>query len=184
VRSALVDAVSELHKNGYVHRDIKPENIFIGDDGRLVLRDFGLVINPGSDATRLTATYENVGSRDWAMTGRNDEVNPTFDIFTLCKVLWSMVSGQRLLHLWYFNEPEYDLEVMFPNDPDIRWVTHIFRYCIVQREINCLRDATELLAKFDEAIDAVRHDQQVLRKSDGCFAAACVESADAKCRLR
>ena len=61
----LVQAVSELHKRGLVHRDIKPANIFIRDDGRLVLGDFGLVINPQAGDARLTDTYENVGSRDW-----------------------------------------------------------------------------------------------------------------------
>jgi len=42
----LVEAVSELHKGGFVHRDITPANVFLADDDRLVLGDFGLVINP------------------------------------------------------------------------------------------------------------------------------------------
>ena len=88
----LVEAVSQLHKNGYVHRDIKPANVFVADDGHLVLGDFGLVIDPSAADARLTDTYENVGSRDWmpgwAMGMRMDEVKPNFDVFSLGKLLW------------------------------------------------------------------------------------------------
>lgn len=167
----LLEAVAELHKGGYVHRDIKPANVFIADDGHLVLGDFGLVINPGAADPRLTDTYENVGSRDWmpgwAMGVRMDDVKPNFDVFSLGKLLWSMVSGKPFLRLWYFLEPEFDLERMFASEPAVRWATRIFRKCIVEREADCLNDAGELLMLVDETIGALRIGGQVLRKKDG-----------------
>jgi len=176
----LVEAVSQLHKNGYVHRDIKPANVFVADDGHLVLGDFGLVIDPSAADARLTDTYENVGSRDWmpgwAMGMRMDEVKPNFDVFSLGKLLWSMVSGKGFLRLWYFNEPEYpqfDLERVFPENPDVRWVTRILKKCIVQHETDCLKSAGDLLALVDEMIRALEFGGQVLRK----------ENAAVRCRV-
>ena len=109
----LVHAVAELHERGLVHRDIKPGNVFIADDGHLVLGDFGLVINTGAGDFRVTDTYENVGSRDWmpawAYGQRMDAVRPDFDVFSLGKLLWSMISGKPFLRLWYFQQDEFNL---------------------------------------------------------------------------
>jgi hypothetical protein len=76
-----------------------------------------------------------------------DDVKPNFDVFSLGKVLWSMVSGKPFLRLWYFSEREYDLERIFPEEPAMRWATRIFRKCIVDQEPDCLKDAAELLTK-------------------------------------
>ena len=101
----LVEAVAALHEVKIIHRDIKPDNIFVTDNG-LVLGDFGIAHLEDKDNTRVSETYENVGSRDWmppwAMGMRLDDVRPTFDVFGLGKVLWSMVSGKSKLRLWYY----------------------------------------------------------------------------------
>ena len=60
----LVEAVATLHKKGYVHRDIKPQNIFLNSNKDLILGDFGLVYFIDNEHTRISETYENVGSRD------------------------------------------------------------------------------------------------------------------------
>jgi serine/threonine protein kinase len=163
----LVEAVLLLHEKGFIHRDIKPDNIFLTDDGHLVLGDFGLVINPSAADTRQTDTYENVGSRDWmpgwAMGMRMDDVKPNFDVFSLGKVLWSMISGKRFLRLWYHHHPDFDLQVLFPNNPAMAWAVRILDKCIVEHERDCLNNAGELLAEVDLTINALRHGSQILR---------------------
>src|SRR3972149_4165240 len=61
----LVEGVSLIHEKGYIHRDIKPQNIFLVSSDNLILGDFGIVFFQDPQHTRISDTYENVGSRDW-----------------------------------------------------------------------------------------------------------------------
>lgn len=69
---SLVTTVAALHANGIIHRDIKPANVFVGQENRLILGDFGIVFLPDQPA-RLTRTKETVGPHDymppWAEAG-------------------------------------------------------------------------------------------------------------------
>jgi serine/threonine protein kinase len=164
----LVDAVVALHDAGAVHRDIKPDNIYVADDDRLVLGDCGLVIE-SEQRDRITDTYENVGSRDWmpgwAMGMRISQVRPSFDVFCLGKVLWSMLSGKPRLRLWYLHAPEFELEEMFKANRAVWWARRILDKCVVEHEAQCLPSARDLLAETDAVIAALSKQGQVLRKT-------------------
>lgn len=152
----LVEGVAELHKQGYVHRDIKPANIFIKADDNLVLGDFGLVAFEDPGHTRISATWENVGSRDWmpawAQTLRTEEPRPTFDVFSLGKLLWAMVSDTPKLPFWYFYKPAYDLTQRFPEAPHIALLNPLLSKCVVENEVDCLPDAGALLEEIDQLL--------------------------------
>lgn len=156
----LVAGVAELHKGKMVHRDIKPQNVFIADNGDLVLGDFGLVFFEDDAHTRLSATFENVGTRDWmppwAMGMRIEDIRPSFDVFSLGKVLWSLISGKQVLQLWYFDRPQFDVEKLFPDVPHIGLVRSIFEKCIVENETDCLQSADQLLAEVDRVISQIQ----------------------------
>ena len=161
----VVDATVALHTRKVVHRDIKPDNIFVASDGHLVLGDCGLAFRLEHEE-RQTRTFENVGTRDfqppWSSTTRLAEVQPTFDVFYLAKVLWAMVSGRPKFRLWYFDEDGNDLREMFPDDPAMEFVQEILRKCIVERERELkVHDARELLAEVDTAIAALSHGCQL-----------------------
>ena len=153
----VIEGVALLHENGRVHRDIKPGNIFVSSEARLVLGDFGLIYFKDAGYTRLSGTMENVGSRDWmpgwALSMRVEDVRPTFDVFGLGKVLYSMVSRIPGLRLWYHSIPEFDLTKMFPGDVGIEWVNHIVRKAVVEHEKDIgYQTAAELLRDVDWAI--------------------------------
>ena len=154
----VVEAVAKLHQVDVVHRDIKPANVFIDQAGRLVLGDCGLAFKR-EIADRMTETFENVGSRDWmpgwAMGLRLTDVQPNFDVFSLGKVLWAMISGQPILPLWYHRDPKFNLGAMFPGNESIPFVQTILDKTVVERPTDCLTNATELLASVDWAIEAL-----------------------------
>lgn len=161
----IVDAVSALHTERIVHRDIKPDNIFVASDGHLVLGDCGLAFKL-ENQERLTGSFENVGTRDyqpsWSYGMRLAEVQPTFDVFSLAKVLWAMVSGRPKFPLWYFDKKEHDLRRMFPDDPAIQFVHEILRNCVVESENETrVHDAGELLAEIETTIATLSHDWQL-----------------------
>ncbi len=161
----LVDGVMELHGKGFVHRDIKPQNVFIDGAGNLVLGDFGLVFK--DDRGRISGTYENVGTRDW-MPGwahgvRLEDIKAMFDVFSLGKLLWSMISGKPILQLWYFNRPQFNLEEMFPDQPSMGLANRLLSRCIVENEKDCLPDAGALLNEMKRELVAVEIGADVMR---------------------
>lgn len=162
----IVDAVATLHDKMIVHRDIKPENIFTSSNGQLVLGDFGLVHFLDSTESRLTGTFDNVGSWEWmpvwAQARRQENVTPAFDCYSLAKVIWFTISGKHPFHLWYFNAAEDNLEELFPDDLAMPIVNELLSQCIVEKEADCLPNANVLLQKLDRAISRIRDGGRVL----------------------
>jgi predicted Ser/Thr protein kinase len=56
----ILGALSCVHMAGFLHRDLKPSNVFVCQDGRVVLIDFGLACE--QNATKLTRTGEVAGT--------------------------------------------------------------------------------------------------------------------------
>ena len=173
----LVEGVAELHRNGLVHRDIKPENVFIDSDDNLVLGDFGLIYFTDPQHTRLSGTWENVGSRDWmpgwAMSMRIEDTNPSFDVFSLGKLLWAMVSDMPALQLWYFDQPAFNLEEKFQNAPYIYLANQLFKKCVVEWERDCLPDASALLDEIDKIQAIIGRNADLIGKDIERFCKVC-----------
>lgn len=156
----LVQGVVAIHEKKAIHRDIKPQNIFVAADGSLVLGDFGIVFFSDQQNTRLTSTYERVGSpfwmAPWAYKNNRltlEEVNPTLDIFPLAKVLWSIVAGREGFPFWEYTREENNLEAIFPKNAMISILSNIFSKTLVRDEQHCLPTAKELLGLVDSALE-------------------------------
>lgn len=92
---ALSDALEYIHKYGLVHRDVKPSNVFISDEDRVVLGDFGVVKDP--DAMEKTAMGVVVGTLAYAAPEQiqAEGVDARTDVFGLGATLYYLLTQQR-----------------------------------------------------------------------------------------
>ncbi|MBL8382821.1 MAG: protein kinase [Burkholderiales bacterium] len=91
----LLDGLEVVHRGGYLHRDIKPANIFIRDDGRPVLIDFG-----SARATRGSPDLTAIVTPGYAPLEQyhaQGNQGPWSDLYSVGAVLYWLVTGQKPL---------------------------------------------------------------------------------------
>jgi len=87
---ALCDALAAAHDVGVVHRDVKPGNVLIGEDGRIVLTDFGIAEVNLAELGRLEGTPRFMAPEQ----ALGEPATPAADIYALGVVLYEMLTGR------------------------------------------------------------------------------------------
>jgi serine/threonine protein kinase len=95
----LARGLAAAHQRGIVHRDLKPENLFLTDDGRLKILDFGLARLSAADeqGPALTVTGAIFGSPGYLSPeqARGEKVGSPSDVFSAGAVLYELLAGRR-----------------------------------------------------------------------------------------
>jgi hypothetical protein len=89
----LVRAVARLHRDGKLHRDLKPSNVLVTAEGRVVVLDFGLVIDYTGDSTgsiQLAGTPSYMSPEQ----SRADVLTPASDWYSVGAIVYEVLTGE------------------------------------------------------------------------------------------
>lgn len=115
----MIAALRAAHAAGVLHRDVKPGNVLLGEDGRVVLTDFGIAQSTGTST--LTKTGEMVGSIDYIAPERvkGAKPGPASDLWALGATLYQALEGRPPFRKDTAVETAYAI-AMDPLEPPLR----------------------------------------------------------------
>lgn len=96
----LIEGVSCLHSLGKVHRDLKPDNVLVDRDGRVVILDFGLILETSSDDARMSTADMVRGTPAFLAPELVDgaEATASSDWYAVGVTLFEALSGTLPFH--------------------------------------------------------------------------------------
>ena len=126
VACQIADGLSAAHAQGVIHRDIKPENIFLTNDGRAKILDFGIarIENPGLRTGAIPSMVGRGSTSSQMLVGTAGYVSPEqvrgakadarSDLFALGAVFYEMLAGRKAFQR---GSPVETLGAVLKDDP-------------------------------------------------------------------
>ncbi|HEY9502316.1 MAG TPA: serine/threonine-protein kinase, partial [Pyrinomonadaceae bacterium] len=106
----IANGLAAAHEKGIIHRDLKPDNVFIINDGRVKILDFGLakLTQLDGNQSQTDVPTRRVDTDPGVVMGtvgymspeqvKGRAVDQRSDIFSFGCILYEMLSGRRAFH--------------------------------------------------------------------------------------
>ncbi len=89
----ILNALADMHSDNLIHRDVAPDNIFMCDDGRIKLLDFGSARLAVQDADRSLSVLIKAGYAPMEQYLSRSKQGPWTDVYACCATLYRIVTG-------------------------------------------------------------------------------------------
>lgn len=99
ITDQLLEVLAAAHDQDVVHRDIKPDNLFLTEDGKLKVLDFGIArLNQGDGKTTKVGSFMGTPAfcAQEQARGRWDEVDHRTDLYSVGASLFTCVTGTHV----------------------------------------------------------------------------------------
>src|SRR5579862_3019221 len=166
----IASGLAAAHEKSITHRDLKPENLFITNDGRVKILDFGLakLTHPEADASGDAPTQQIATDAGTVMGTvgymapeqvRGKPADPRSDIFAFGAILYEMLSGKRAFH---GESPVETMSAILKEDPPDLTETNrnipsalerIVRHCLEKNPSERFQSARDLAFNLDALSD-------------------------------
>lgn len=156
ILEACLEGLAYAHSRQVVHRDIKPSNIFVCNDGRIKLLDFGLARAAQSSQATQTRTLKgtlNYMAPERFSTGGG---GPHSDVYALGLVAWELLVGRPACPDgdlpaklgWHLGVGAVDVRINRPDVPD--WLAAVIGRLVAKDPAERPASAVAALALFEE----------------------------------
>jgi serine/threonine protein kinase len=152
-----LSGLAYAHSKEVIHRDIKPSNIFLCDDGRVKILDFGIA--RAAHSTQATQTGTLKGTLDYMAPERfsTSGGGAHSDVYAMGLVAWEMVTGQAACPDgdipaklgWHIGVGAPDVRTACPACPD--WLADVIAKLADKNADTRPQDGAAALKLFQEA---------------------------------